>query len=122
MKTVFRFIIVNILLFLSSSCCSPNRLPEPDRDFYGEVRSFAKSYTIAKVDDREVIAALPLEGFTTLQQLADAVHYMGTNFSYVIIQRRIDQIAVKMKVENLDEARVLEAFVQGMRDYVGDGR
>lgn len=121
MKMVFRFIIVSFLFF-SSSCCSVGNLPNPDRDFYGEVRSFAKSYTIAKVDDRETIAALPLEGFATLQQLADAVHHMGVNFSYMIIRRRIDQIAVKMKVEKLDEAKVLEAFVQGMRDYVGDSR
>jgi len=121
MKMVFKVLIVHALIFFSS-CGISSKLPDPNRDFYGEVRSFAKSYSIAKIDDKETIANLPLEGFATLHQLADAIHHMGSNFSYLIVQRRIDQIAVKMKVDNPNETRVLEAFVQGMRDYVGGGK
>ncbi len=126
---VHQFFSVVKLIILSTvltACCSFELPTSPDRDFYSDVRSHARVYTLATVrteDDRKTLANLPLEESSTREQLYSMIKESGISADYSKL--RIDRIYNKHKKDNphlvIEEEILVYAIIFGIREVVGPG-
>lgn len=117
-KTANKITVLCLIIFLSS--CASTNLPNPNRGFYEEVRSFAKSYTIAKVSSREQkngLAEVVSMEFESLNSFIELANSIGVLFNESIVKIRIEGIAMKHNITP-DNNLVVKYFILGVSDYV----
>lgn len=116
----FIFLVKCIFLILLAGCCSYDVPVDPNRNFYEEVRSAARSLTrgIVRTDEQKhKIAVLPLESAETREDLyimTDEVDY-----SKLRINRIYNRYVIDHPNFTIDEGKLVSAIINGIRDVVG---
>ena len=110
-----------ILCFFLISCCSTTDLPDNNRGYYEDARSFMRSYTLPRArtnQEKSRLAKVDMESAADLESLIVMVRDVGFDFNKDNIRRRLDMIAKKHNF-NPEPSEELHFLILGIRDIVG---